>query len=85
MVYSGYDVINIVAAMTYKPWYDVIKRGCDVVNSAYGVLHAVGVISYIHRLRYHQSSGCDYTDTVSVMSDTVVVLSCIHHVRCPIY
>ena len=71
--------------MTYKQWYDDIKRGCDVINSAYGVLHAVGVISYIYRLRYHQSSGCDYTDTVSVMSDTVVVLSFIHHVRCPIY
>ena len=71
--------------MTYKQWHDDIKRGCDVINSAYGVLHAVGVNSYIHRLRYHQSSGCDYTDTVSVISDTVVVLSFIHHVRCPIY
>ena len=85
IIYSGYDVINIVGAMTYKNWYDVIKRVCDVKSSAYGVLHAVGVISYIHRLWYHQSNGCDYTDTVSVMSDTVVVLSFIHHVRCHIY
>ena len=82
---SGYDVINIVDAMTYKQWYDVIKRGCDVINSTYGVLHAVGVISYIHRVRYHQSNGRDYTDTVSVMSHTVVVLSFIHHGRCHIY
>ena len=49
IIYSGYDVINIVGAMTYKQWYDV-KRECDVIYSAYGVLHAVGVISYIHRV-----------------------------------
>ena len=71
--------------MTYKQWYDVIKRGCDDINSAYGVLHAVGVISYIHRVRYHQSRGCDYTDTVSVMSVFVVVLSFIYYVRCHLY
>ena len=75
IIYSGYDVINIVGAMTYRKWYDVIKRGYDVINSAYGVLYAVCVISYIHRVWYHQSSGCDYADTVSVMSDTMVVLS----------
>ena len=50
IIYSGYDIINIVGAMTYKQWYDVIQRGCDVIYSAYGVLHAVGVISYIHRV-----------------------------------
>ena len=50
IIYSGYDVINIVGAMTYKQSYDVFKRGCDVINSAYGVLHAVGVISYIPRV-----------------------------------
>ena len=48
IIYSGYDVINIVGAMTYKQWYDVIKSGCDVIYQAYGVLHAVGVISYRH-------------------------------------
>ena len=85
IIYSGYDIINIVGAMTYRQWYDVVKRGCDVINSAYGVLHAVGVISYIHSLGYHQSSGSNYTDTVSVMSDTVVVPSCVHHVRCHTY
>ena len=85
IIYSGYDVINIVVAMTYKQCYDVIKRGCDVINSAYIVLYAVGVISYIHRVLYHQSIGCDFTDTVSVMLDTVVVLSFIHNVRCHIY
>ena len=50
IVYGGYDVINIVCPMTYKQWYEVIKRGCDVRNSDDGVLHAVGVISFIHRV-----------------------------------
>ena len=50
ITYSGYDVINIVSAMRYKQPHDVFKRGRDVINSAYGVLHAVGVISYIHRV-----------------------------------
>ena len=50
IIYRGYDVINIVCVMTYIKWYDAIKRGCDVINSAYGVLHAVGMISYIHRV-----------------------------------
>ena len=85
IIFIGYDVINIVVAMTYKQWYYVFKRGCDVVNSAYGVLHAVGVISYLHRVSCHQSSGCDYTATVSGMSDTMVVLSFIHHVRSNIF
>ena len=44
VTYSGYDVINIVGVMTYKQWYDVIKSGCDDIYSAYGVIHAVGVI-----------------------------------------
>ena len=50
IIYSGYDVINIVGAMTYNQWYDIIKSGCDVIYSAYGVLHAVGVNIYIHSL-----------------------------------
>ena len=50
IIYSGYDVINIVGDIRYKQWYDVFKRGCDVINRAYGVLHAVGVISYIQRV-----------------------------------
>ena len=48
IIYSGYDVIDIVGAMTYKQCYDVNKRGCNVINSALGVLHALGVIIYIH-------------------------------------
>ena len=44
IIYGGYDVINIVCAMTYKQCYEVIKRGCDVKNSDDCVLHAVGVI-----------------------------------------
>ena len=50
ITYSGYDVINIVGAMTYKQWYDGFKRECGVINSAYGVLQALGVIAYIHRV-----------------------------------
>ena len=50
VILSGYYVINIVDVMSYKQWYDVINRGCDVRNSAYGILHAVGVISYMHRV-----------------------------------
>ena len=50
IIYSGYDVINIVGAMTYIQWHDVFKRGCDVIKSAYGVLDAVGVFSYINRV-----------------------------------
>ena len=50
IIYSGYDVINIVGDIRYKQWYDVFKRGCDVINTAYGVLHAVGVISHIQRV-----------------------------------
>ena len=50
IIYSGYDIINIVGAMGYKQPHDVFKRGHDVINSAYGVLHAGGVISYIRRV-----------------------------------
>ena len=49
-IYIAYDVINRVCAMTYKQWCVVIKYGCDVILSAYGVIHAVGVISYVHRV-----------------------------------
>ena len=49
-MYSGYDVINIVGAMIYKQWHDVFKRESDVINSAYSVVHAMGVISYIYRV-----------------------------------
>ena len=49
-MYIGYDVINIVGAMTYKQWYDVIKSGGDVIYSASGVIHAVRVISYLQRV-----------------------------------
>ena len=55
-IYIAYDVINRVCAMTYKQWCVVSKCGCDVILSAYGVIHAVGVISYVHRVSCHQSS-----------------------------
>ena len=31
IIYSGYDVINIVGAMTYKQWCVVSQRGCDAI------------------------------------------------------
>ena len=85
IIYIEYDVIIIVGAMTYKQWHDILKTGGDVVYSTYGVLHAVGVISHIHSVWYHQSRWCYYTDTGSVMSDTGVLLSFIHHVRSHIH
>ena len=42
--------------MTYKQWCVVSKCGCDVILSAYCVIHAVGVISYVLRVWCHQSS-----------------------------
>ena len=48
-IYIAYDVINRVCAMTYKQWCVVSNCGCDVILSAYGIIHAVGVISYVHR------------------------------------
>ena len=48
-VHMAYDVINRGCAMTYKQWCVVSKCGCDVILSAYGIIHAVGVISYVHR------------------------------------
>ena len=66
------------------PWYD-IKSGYDVIYSAYGVRHAEDVISYVHKVSCHQSSGFDNTDIFGIMSDTVMVLSFIHHVRCHIH
>ena len=48
--YIEYNVINRVCAMIYKQWCVVSKCGCDVILSAYGVIYAVGVISYVHRV-----------------------------------
>ena len=60
MWYNQYTISNgpatveamtgILDVMTYKQLYDVINRGCDVINSAYGVQYALAVISYIHRV-----------------------------------
>ena len=48
--YIEYDVINRVCAMTYKEWCVVIKCECDVILRAYGVIHGMGVITYVHRV-----------------------------------
>ena len=50
IIYNTYDVINRVCEMTYKQWGVVGQSGCEVIKSVYGVIHAVGVISYIHRV-----------------------------------
>ena len=49
-IYIAYDVINRVCAMTYKQWCVVSKCVCEFILSDYGVIHAVGVISYVHRV-----------------------------------
>ena len=67
IIYSGYDVINIVGAMTYKQWYDVIKSGCDVINSAYGVVHAVGV--------FHTYIWCHINNQVGVITHILCIIS----------
>ena len=84
IIYGGYDVIKIVGAKTETQRDDVIRNGFDVMYSAYTVRRAVGVYSYVHSVSYHQPSGCEDTETVGVMSDTMVVLSFIPHVRCHI-
>ena len=50
IIYNTYDVIDRVCEMTYKQWCVVSKCGCDVILSSYGVMHAVGVISYVYRV-----------------------------------
>ena len=60
IIYNAYDVINIVGAMTYKLWYDVIKRGSDDINSAYGVL--------MQWVRFHTYIGCDIINQVGVIT-----------------
>ena len=39
---------DIVDLMSYIKWCDVIKSGCDVICSAYDVIHIVAAMSYIH-------------------------------------
>ena len=40
-------MLDIVDLMSEIKWCDVIKSGCDVICSAYGVIHIVAVISSI--------------------------------------
>ena len=39
---------DIVDLMSYIKWCGVLKSGCDVICSAYNVIHIVAVMSYIH-------------------------------------
>ena len=38
----------IVDLMSYIKWCDVLKSRCDVICSAYDVIHIVAVMSSIH-------------------------------------
>ena len=56
-------------------WCDVIKCGCDALQSVYDVIHIVGVMSYIQRMLYRRKCGCDDTHTLAVMSYTMDMMS----------
>ena len=43
-------MLDIVDLMSKIKWCDVIKSGCDVICSAYGVIHIEAVMTYIHIL-----------------------------------
>ena len=42
--------MNTEHVVSYIMWCDVIKCGCDALNSVYDVIHIVGVMSYIQRV-----------------------------------
>ena len=46
-IYPGFDDMNTVCVNVIA-WCDNIKSGCDVICSAYGVLHIEAVMTYIH-------------------------------------
>ena len=56
IIYSGYDVINIVGSMTYKQWYDVIKR--------HVMSYIVPMVSYMEWERFHTYIVCDIINLV---------------------
>ena len=62
--------MNTVHVMSYIMWCDIIKYECDAFYRVYDIIHMVGLMSYIQRVSYCQTSGCDGTDTVAVMSYT---------------
>ena len=39
---------DIVDVMSEIKWCDVLKGGCDVICSAYDVVHIVAVMSYVY-------------------------------------
>ena len=41
-------MLDIVDFTSLIKWCDVIKSGCDVICSAYGVIHIEAVMTYIH-------------------------------------
>ena len=54
---------------------DLEKYWCDALYSVYDIVHIVGVMSYIERVRYHRTSGFYDTDPVAVMSYTMHMMS----------
>ena len=61
--------------MSYIMWCDIIKYGWAALYRVYDVIHIMGVMSYIERVWYHRTTGCDDTDTVAVMSYTMDMMS----------
>ena len=61
--------------MSYIMLCDLEKYWCDALYSVYDIVHIVGVMSYIERVRYHRTSGFYDTDPVAVMSYTMHMMS----------
>ena len=53
-------------------WCDVIKSGCDLICSAYGVIHIEAVMTFIH-LFIKLYIVCHVKNTLSVMSGVMAV------------
>ena len=52
-------------------WCDIIKSVCDVVCSAYGVIHIEAVMTYIHFFSKNWYIVCNLKNTLSIMSGIV--------------
>ena len=52
---------------------DIIKSVCDVICSAYGVIHREAVMTYIHFFSKNCYMVCNVKNTLSVISGTMSV------------
>ena len=54
-------------------WCEGIKSGCDVICSAYGVIHIEAVMTYIHFFSKNWYILCNVKNTLSGMTGIVAV------------